>query len=281
VTGGTSGIGAATAEALARDGWTVIAIGRDRDRGTSMVSRFRDATGNAAIDFIAADLSSRSGVRQAVEEFRSRYDALDVLINNVGGLFLNRRENCDGIELTFALNHLAPFLITNLLLDAMRRSESSRIINVSSVGHRLARGLRKDDLQWRRGLYRGFQAYHHSKLANLLFTFELARGLEGSRITVNAAGPGLTATNIGSDNRWYWRMLKPIADRVIRHRLVPAEQAAKTIVYLASSADVDSITGRYFVNETTELSSAASQDRDAAQWLWRISEELTGCRYNF
>jgi NAD(P)-dependent dehydrogenase (short-subunit alcohol dehydrogenase family) len=276
ITGGTSGIGAAAAEALARAQWTVAVVGRDRARCESTISRIRQATGNGRVDYLLADLSSQSGVRAAAREFRARYDALQVLVNNVGGLFLNRRESQDGIELTLALNHLAPFLLTNLLLDLMRRSQPARIINVSSSGHHLSAGLRRDDLQWRRGFYRGFQAYHQSKLANLLFTYELARRLEGAGITSNAVHPGLVATNIGMDNKWYWRMLKPAVNMVFKDRFVPADEGARTVVYLAASPDVEGVTGSYFVDEAAAQSSAASRDMEAARWLWRESEELTG-----
>ena len=276
VTGGTSGIGAATAEALARHGWTVVIVGRDRSRCESAVARIRQASGNDAVDYVLADLSLQSGVRHAARDFLERYNALHVLVNNVGGLFLNRRESSDGIELTLAVNHLGPFLLTNLLLPTIVRSAPARIVNVSSVGHYLSQGLRRDDLQWRRGFYRGFQAYHQSKLANLLFTFELSRKLDPARVTVNAVGPGMVATNIGSDNRWYWRILKPAVDVVIKRRSVSPAEGARTVVYLASSPEVAGITGGYFVDGAAAPPSPAACDTDSARWLWRVSEELTG-----
>jgi retinol dehydrogenase-14 len=276
VTGATSGIGAATAEVLARLQWAVVLVGRDRARCESAVARTEHATGNSNLDYVLADLSTQQGVRDAAEQFLTRYNTLHVLINNVGGLFLNRRENRDGIELTLALNHLAPFLLTNLLLDVMRRSEPARIVNVSSIGHHLSEGIRRDDLQWRRRFYRGFQVYHKSKLANLLFTYELARRLEGTRVTVNAVGPRLVQTNIGTDNRWYWRMLKRALDRVFAGHFITPKEGARTVVHLATSPDVDEVTGRYFVDETEVSSSPASQDVETARWLWRMSEELSG-----
>ena len=276
VSGATSGIGAATAEALARLGWTVVLVGRNRLRCESAVARIRHATGNDQTDYVLADLSSQSGVRHAARDFLARYDELHVLVNNVGGLFLNRRESSDGIELTLAVNHLAAFLLTNLLLPVMLRSEPARIVNVSSAGHRLSHGLRRDDLQWRRGFYRGFQAYHQSKLANLLFTGELSRRLASSRVTVNAVGPGLVATNIGKDNRWYWRMLKPAVDMALNHRFVSADEGAQTVIYLATSPDVAKVTGKYFVDGAAVPPSAAARDVESARWLWGVSEELTG-----
>jgi NAD(P)-dependent dehydrogenase (short-subunit alcohol dehydrogenase family) len=182
----------------------------------------------------------------------------------------------DGIEMTLALNHLAPFLLTNLLRDLLHAGAPARIVNVSSSGHHLSHGVRRDDLQWRHGIYRGFQAYHQSKLANLLFTYELARRLEGTGVTANAVHPGFVSTNIGSENPWYWRTLKPIIARAFRVRVITADESARDIVHLASSADLDHVTGRYFVNGLAVPSSAASQNVDTARWLWSVSEELTG-----
>lgn len=275
VTGGTSGLGTATVQALAALQWTVVLVGRDHARCESTVARIRSATGNSKVDYVVADLSSRQGVRDAAAQFAARYPALHVLVNNVGALFLNRRESPDGIELTFALNHIAPFLLTSLLTEMIERSGHGRIVNVSSVGHHRGR-IRRDDLQWRRRFYRGFQVYHQSKLANLLFTYELARRLVGASLTVNAAGPRLVATNIGADNRWYWKTLKPAIDRVLARRALSPEEGARTIVYLASSPDVERVTGRYFVDEKAVPSSPASYDVETAQWLWRESEMLSG-----
>jgi retinol dehydrogenase-14 len=278
VTGGTSGIGAAVAEALASYPWTIVIIGRDRARCESTAARIRRTSGNRQVDCLVADLSSQGAVREAAREFRARYDALHLLINNVGGLFLNRRESADRIEMTLALNHLAPFLLTHLLRDLLQAGAPARIINVSSSGHHLSPGLRRDDLQWRRGIYRGFQAYHHSKLANLLFTYELARRLDGTGITVNAVHPGFVSTNIGRDNPWYWRMLKPVIATVFRVRAITADESAKGVVHLATSPDLDQVSGRYFENGIAAPSSAASLDADAARWLWSVSQDLTGLR---
>jgi retinol dehydrogenase-14 len=276
VTGGTSGIGAAVAGALAASPCTVVIVGRDRARCESTVARIRQASGNSHVDYLVADLSRQGAVRRVSEEFRGRYPALHLLINNVGGLFLKRQESADGIEMTLALNHLAPFLLTHLLRDVLHASGPARIVNVSSSGHHLSRGIRRDDLQWRRGIYRGFQAYHQSKLANLLFTYELARRLEGSPVTANAVHPGFVSTNIGRDNPWYWRMLKPAIATVFRVRAITAEESARAVVRLATSRDVEQVTGRYFVDGAAVPSSAASQDVETARWLWAASEELTG-----
>jgi NAD(P)-dependent dehydrogenase (short-subunit alcohol dehydrogenase family) len=275
LTGGTSGIGAAAARALVERNLTVVIVGRDRTRCESTIALIKQATPTGAVDYLLADLSSQAGVRYIAEEFRRRYGSLHVLINNVGGLFMNRRQSVDGIELTLALNHLGPFLLTNLLLPLMSASAPARIINVSSSAHQLSTGLRRDDLQWRRGLYRGFPAYRQSKLANLFFTYQLAHRLEGTGVTVNASDPGLVSTNIGMDNAWYWKLLKPVMDKVFRLRYVDPDRGARTLVYLATASEVERITGSYFVDEAAVLSSAASRDEDTGRWLWRASEELT------
>jgi NAD(P)-dependent dehydrogenase (short-subunit alcohol dehydrogenase family) len=276
VTGGTSGIGAAVAEGLASHGWTVVIVARDRARGESTCERIRQTTANSKVHYLLGDLSSQRTVRQVAHDFCARYRALHLLINNVGAVFINRRESVDGIEMTLALNHLAPFLLTHLLRPVLHASAPARIINVSSSGHHLSQGVRKDDLQWRRGIYRGFQAYHQSKLANLLFTYELARRLEGTNVTVNAVHPGFVSTNIGRDNPWYWRLLKPAIAAVFRVRTVTADESARGIVHLAMAPDIDRVTGQYFADGIPAASSSASRDVEMARWLWSVSEQLTG-----
>jgi NAD(P)-dependent dehydrogenase (short-subunit alcohol dehydrogenase family) len=278
VTGATSGIGAAVAEALASSPFTVVIVGRDQARSESTVARIRHVTGNNRVDYLLADLSSQDAVHRMCHEFLRRYSALHVLIANAGGLFLKRRESVDGLEMTLALNHLSPFLLIHLLSDVLRATGSARIVSVSSNGHHLSGGIRRDDLQWRRGIYRGFQAYHHSKLANLLFTYELARRLEGSGVTANAVHPGFVDTNIGRDSPWYWRMLRPAIARAFKVRTITAEESARGVVHLAVSPEVAHVTGRYFVDQLPAPSSVASQDVDTAQWLWAVSEELTGLK---
>ena len=280
ITGGTSGIGAAVAEEMTRQGWTVVIVGRNHGRCESTIASIRQLTGNDDVHFLVADLSSQDSVRRAAGEFARRFDALHVLVNNAGGLFMNRRETADGIEMTFALNHLAPFLLTNLLLDLLHRSEPARIINVSSSGHRLARGVWKHDLEGRRGIYRGFKAYHHSKLANLLFTYELARRLQATGVTVNAADPGLVATNLGRDNPKLLTMLKPVLDLLWGLRYTDTRQGARTVVYLATSPEVAGMTGGYYANARQEPSSPASQDAETARWLWEASARLTRLQGN-
>ncbi len=213
VTGATSGIGAATALALAKQGATAIVVGRSQIKCEKTVSKIKANTGNPLIDYLLADLSSQKDIRQLSEQVKSRHNRLDVLINNAGAKFVSRMETVDGCEMFFALNHLAYFLLTNLLLDLLKESEA-RIINVSSGAHGGCPGISFDDLQGEKG-YIGKQAYAQSKLANILFTYELSMRLEGTGVSVNALHPGGVATNFCRNNGWvswlkhitaiYWR----------------------------------------------------------------------------
>ena len=270
VTGASAGIGAVTVRRLAAMGATVAAVGRDRDRTDALVERARAETPGAAVDGLLADLSSQVGVRRLADEVLDRYPRLDVLVNNAGAIFFGRQESVDGVEMTFALNHLGYFLLTGLLLERLKASAPARVVNVSSAAHRRGR-IDFDDLQSRRG-YGGWAAYSNSKLANLLFTYELARRLEGTGVTVNALHPGLVATRFGANNGWLSRALRQLANLFS----ISAEEGARTVVYLASSPDVEGVTGKYFVRERAAKSIPASHDGEAAARLWRVSEELTG-----
>jgi NAD(P)-dependent dehydrogenase (short-subunit alcohol dehydrogenase family) len=270
VTGATSGIGFVTAQALAREGATVIVVGRNPERGAATVDRIQQETGNSAVELMVADLSMQVQVRQLASEVQRRFAHLDLLINNAGALFGQRQLTAEGLEMTFALNHLAYFLLTNLLLDRLKASASARIVNVSSEAHRGAR-LNFADLQGQHR-YRGWRAYAQSKLANVLFTYELARRLEGTGIVANALHPGFVATNFGRNNRGLTSMLW----RILQLAAISPEQGAQTIIYLASSVEVKDVTGRYFVKNKAVRSSEASYERAAAERLWQVSAELTG-----
>lgn len=270
VTGATSGIGAVTAEALAGRGGVVAVVGRSAERAAATVERIRRRTGTTTVEHLLADLSSQQEVRRLAEAFAARHDRLDVLVNNAGAVFTRRRQSPDGLELTFALNHLAYFLLTGLLLDTLRSSAPSRVVNVSSDAHQGAR-IDFDDLQAERG-YRGFTVYGRSKLANLLFTYELARRLEGTGVTVNALHPGVVATRFATNNGRVVRLLQPL----FRPFMVSPEQGARTVVHLATSPEVEGVTGGYFVKERPSPSSGVSYDTAAAERLWQVSEELTG-----
>ena len=270
ITGTTAGIGKEAARELARLGATVVVAGRNPAKCQATVQEIQQQTGNNNVDFLVADLSSLEEVRRLAQEFKGRHDRLDVLVNNAGAIMLSRKQSVDGFEMTFALNHLNYFLLTDLLLDLLKASAPSRIVNVSSASHRKAR-MDFQDLQGQRR-FRGSQAYGRSKLANLLFTYELARRLEGTGVTANGLHPGLVATNFMANNGRVGRFLN-IFVRLIGRSV---EVGAQTIIYLASSPDVEGITGQYFVDQNAVPSSQASYDRDDASRLWEVSSELAG-----
>lgn len=270
VTGATSGIGLVTARGLAALGATVIVVGRNPQRGADVVHRIQQETGTPAVEFMLADLSVQARVRQLAEAFQSRYGRLDVLVNNVGGFFLRRQLTADGIEMTFALNHLSYFLLTNLLLDTLRASAPARIVNVASESHRGAE-IDFADLQMERR-YSGRRAYGQSKLANLLFTYELARRLEGTQVAANALHPGFVATNLAKNNGPMVRLVL----RLLHLRAISPEEGAQTSIYLASSPEVEGITGKYFIDRKPVSSSPASYDEAAARRLWEVSAEMAG-----
>jgi len=225
------------------------------------------------IDVLLADLSSQASVRRAAEEYQRGHDRLHVLVNNAGGYWATRHVTVDGLELTFALNHLAYFLLTNLLLDLLRASAPARIVNVTSGAQALG-DIHLDDLQFQRH-YRGRPAYNQSKLANVLFTYELARRLEGTGVTVNCVHPGVVRSNFGRDDlEPVMRLLTPL----VRPFMRSPERGADTSVWLASSPEVEGVTGRYFTRRQEKRSSRRSYDTQLAGRLWWVSEELTGLR---
>jgi NAD(P)-dependent dehydrogenase (short-subunit alcohol dehydrogenase family) len=272
VTGATSGIGEATALGLARMGATVAVAGRDRAKCEAIVTRIRLETENPAVEYLAADLSSQVEVRALAAGFLSRHGRLDVLVNNAGGVFLRRRLSVDGIEMTLALNHLSHFLLTGLLSGALRRGAPSRVVNVSSGGHRRSR-LDLDDLELRRG-YGPLKAYYRSKFANVLFTFELARRLEGTGVTANVLHPGLVLTNIARRNGrligWGWRLYAR------RHGALTPEEGASNVLFVASSPTLDGVTGAYFFKTARADSAPGTEDIAAAGRLWQASVRMTG-----
>ena len=270
VTGATSGIGNAAAVQLAQLGATVVLVGRNPGKTEAAVQQIQQQSGNPEIDSLLADLSSQQAIRQLAEDYKARYQSLDVLVNNAGALMLSRQVSVDGIELTFALNHLNYFLLTNLLLDVLRSSSPSRVVNVSSDAHQ-GNQLDFEDLQCEQG-YGGYRAYGKSKLANLLFTYELARRLEGTGVAVNAMHPGLVSSGFLANNGVRGRVFNVFVRLFGRN----AQKGAQTITYLASSSGLEGITGRYFMDEGLMTSSDTSYDLDAARQLWEASEALTG-----
>lgn len=268
VTGATSGIGEAAAQALAGLGARIVILARHRERCERSSAHIRDVSGNPAVDYLVADLSSQSEIRRAAGEFVQRYDRLDVLVNNAGGFFMKRQVSPDGIELTFALNHLNYFLLTNLLLPLIKSSAPARIINVSSGAHRGAK-IDFDDLEGRRS-YNGWKAYAQSKLANLLFTYELARRLDVAQVTVNAMHPGFVSTRFAKNNGWLYKVGLSIVHIFARK---PVE-GARTVVYLATSPEVAGVTGKYFFDKQEVPSAPASYDEESAGRLWQISTQM-------
>ncbi len=269
VTGAASGIGAATARALAQRGATVILVDRDAEKGPATAKQIERQTSDGAVEFMRADLSAQQEIRRLVQQFESRHRRLDVLVNNAGAIFARRQESVDGIEMTFALNYLGYFLLTNLLLDTLKASAPARIVNVSSRSHTRAR-INFDDMQSRSG-YRGLQAYARSKLAIVLFTYELARRLEGTDVTANALHPGLVATGFGRKHGGVLGLVM----RLFRPAFSRPEQGAQTSIYLATSPEVEGVTGKYFVGCKAIPSSPASYDPDTARRLWQVSAAYT------
>lgn len=268
ITGATSGIGQATAMALAQKDATVFVAGRSEERAQATVAQIKSETGNPNVDYLLADLSVQSQVRQLAEDFKSRYERLDVLVNNAGAIYFRRQLSADGIEMNFALNHLAYFLLTDLLLGTLKASAPARIVNVASNSH-YGQHLDFENIELKRG-YNPMRAYGRSKLCNLYFTYELARRLEGTGVTVNAMHPGFVATNMAANNGWLVRLFLPL---IHRNSLTP-EQGASTAVYLASSPDVEGVTGKYFVREREVASDPVSYDQSAAERLWQVSEGM-------
>ncbi len=273
VTGGTNGIGYETARQLAARGATVITVGRDATRGAAAVARIQYQTSNTKIAFLQADLSSLAEVRRLAEYIITHIPQLHVLVNNAGGSNAQRKMTADGLEATFATNHLSPFLLTNLLLPILEASAPARIVNVSTSLHRSGR-IDFDDLQSEK-VYDRMHAYQQAKIANLFFTYALARRLSGTNVTVNAADP--LATKKGANSM---PSSLPLATRLILPLFLPfltTERAAQSSIYLASSPDAEGLTGKYVnFRKKSVRSSPASYDEATAEKVWHISARLAG-----
>jgi retinol dehydrogenase-14 len=269
ITGATSGIGKATAMGLADMGASVVMVGRDRGRGEAAQAEVKEGSGNASVDLMLADLSSQEEIRRLAAEFEEAYPRLDVLVSNAGLFRSERITTADGLETTFAVNHLACFLLTDMLLDVLEASAPSRIVNVSS-GEQGTATIDFDDLQGEKG-YKGAKAYGQSKLATVLFTYELARRLEGTGISANCLHPGVVGTNFGSGVSGAFGVMV----RALRPLMLSPEKGAETSVYLASSPEVEGLSGGYFVKKAEARSSDTSYDERIARRLWEVSAELT------
>jgi NAD(P)-dependent dehydrogenase (short-subunit alcohol dehydrogenase family) len=268
ITGATNGIGLAAAEALAALGAKLAIVARSADRARDAVARIAKAAGGkAAVDVLIADLASQASVRALAAEVLGRYPRIDMLINNAGAMFTTRQLSPDGIELTWALNHLAPFLLTTLLLDGLRQNAPARIITTASGAHRDAH-IPFDDLAAERG-FKGFGRYGETKLANILFTTELARRLEGSGVTANCFHPGLVATGFNRNNG----AIMGLGMTLLRPVSRSPEKGAETLIWLATAPEVANVSGAYFFDKLTKTPSLAAQDRTAARRLWEVSEQ--------
>jgi len=271
ITGGTGGIGRATAIGLAALGARVAITGRDPEHADAAAVEIRDATGNQDVVAFGGDLSSQAEVRRLAAEVLDAYPRLDVLVNNVGGFWATRHVTADGLEHTFALNHLAGFLLTDLLLDRLTASAPARVVTVSS-GAQAMGTIDFDDLQGERE-YSGQKAYNQSKLANVMFTYELARRLDGTGVTATVLHPGVVRTGFGAeDPSRIFKVLVPLW----RPFMKTPQQGAATSIYLASSPEVEGMTGRYFANRKPKTSNKASYDVAAAARLWQVSAVLVG-----
>lgn len=273
ITGANSGIGKAAAVALARMGATIVMVSRDKARGEAAQAEVKQKSGSDKIELLVADLSSQAAIHQLARDFKSRYDRLHVLLNNAGGMYSPRKVTVDGLELTFALNHLAYFLLTNLLLDEIKAAgtpqRTARIINVSSAAHYNGK-MHFEDLQLENN-YGEWKAYTQSKLANVMFTYELARRLQGENVTANAVHPGVVRTGFARGNFGFYSLFL----RLTRPFQISAEQGAVTPVYLAASPEVEGVSGEYFTDKKSVASSALSYHDEAAGMLWDESARLT------
>jgi NAD(P)-dependent dehydrogenase (short-subunit alcohol dehydrogenase family) len=268
ITGGTSGIGKATATALAAIGAEVVVCGRNVERGEAALAEIRRQSGNEQVSLMLADLAVQTEVRRLAQTFMARHDRLDVLVNNAGLIQPHRTETPDGIELTLAVNHLAPFLLTNLLLDVLKKSAPSRLITVSSEARRGAE-IDFDDLNSERR-YRAFQVYGITKKANILFTYELAQRLKGTGVVANCVHPGGVNTSFGDNN------LSPgiLIFRALKPFMRTPEQGADTVIFLASSPEAAEMSGKY-LTDREEVSTAQPRDEATQKRLWEVSERLT------
>jgi len=269
ITGANSGMGKATAIELAKTGATVVMLCRNKERGEAALVEVKSLSGNDKVDLMLCDLGSLRQIRSFCQQFKAKYDKLHVLVNNASVILPGRHETLDGNELHFGVNHLGPFLLTNLLLDTIIGSGPARIINVSSGAHKAGR-INFEDINAKKK-YSFWRAYSNAKLATVLFTYELARRLEGTGVTANCLHPGAVATNMGINRDTGFgtlitRTLKPFFQTPL--------EGASTAVYLATAPEAGGVTGKYFYKKEPILSSKASYDEELAKGLWNLSEQM-------
>jgi NAD(P)-dependent dehydrogenase (short-subunit alcohol dehydrogenase family) len=269
VTGSSAGIGKVTAKELAKMGATVVMVCRNRTKGEAVQTEIKQMSGNAQVDLIVADLSQLSEVRRVANEFKQKYTQLHVLINNAGAVNAEYKSTVDGLETTFETNYLSPFLLTQLLLDTLKASAPARIVNVSSAVHTTGR-IDFADLQ-RTQRYRAMDTYAQSKLAQIFFTYELADQLAGTSVTVNALNPGLVASNFNAGTKGIGHFLFALLYSIAG---ISVEKGAQTQLYLATSPEVEGVSGKYFSNCKEKRSSQLSHDVAIRRRLWDVSEAL-------
>ena len=268
VTGATDGIGKVSARVLAELGAKVIIVGRNPEKSAFVLAELRSISGNENIDLLMADLMVMQEVRDLAEQVISRYDRLDVLLNNAGGYFTKHKITSDGLEMTFALNHMSYFLLTNKLMELLKYSAPARIVNVSSDAH-YGVDMEFENLNGEQE-YKAWKAYQKSKLANVLFTYELLKKVPGN-ITVNCLHPGFVATNFGHNNGWFFGPVLKIAQRI---SAIDPEEGAKTSIFLCSAPEVKEASGKYFYKCQLKTSSRESRNMDTGKRLWQISSDI-------
>ena len=274
VTGATAGIGEVTARELARMGATVVGIGRNPQKCADVAASIRSQTGNQAVEYLVADLSSMHEIIRVTDEFRSKYQRLDLLINNAGAYFQQHKVSVDGFEMTFALNHMNYFLVTRQLLDMLKANAPSRIVNVASAAHTAGK-LDFADLQMTQK-YGSWRAYANSKFANVVFTYELARRLQGSGVTANTLHPGFVASDFAMNNnqsalaKVILAIFKPLRNLVA----ISVDKGAETQIFLATSPTVEGVSGKYFDKKQAVKSAPLTYDEATGRQLWQVSEEL-------
>ncbi len=269
VTGATAGIGKATCVGLAKLGAKVIVHARNPVKGEKAVKEIKEASGNSKVYLLCADFLSLREVRQMVRDFYIQFDKLDVLVNNAAAVYIEYGETQDGFERQWGINHLAPFLLSNLLLPALKKAPSARIVNVSSEAYERCKKINFEDLGYKQR-YSSYSAYAQSKLANILFTYELTDRLVDSKITANALHPGRIASNIGVKNNNGWMS---VAWKIVKPFLGSLEKGAQTSIYLASSPEMEGKSGGYYIKFKQIESSPISHDKALAQKLWEVSAE--------
>jgi len=268
VTGATDGIGKVSARVLAELGAKVIIVGRNPEKSAFVLAELRSISGNENIDLLMADLAIMQEVRDLAEQVISRYDRLDVLLNNAGGYFTKHKITSDGLEMTFALNHMSYFLLTNKLMELLKYSAPARIVNVSSDAH-YGVDIEFENLNGEQE-YKAWKAYQKSKLANVLFTYELLKKVPGN-ITVNCLHPGFVATNFGHNNGGFFGPVLKIAQRI---SAINPEEGAKTSIFLCSAPEVKGVSGKYFYKCQPKTSSRESRNMDTGKRLWQISSDI-------